>query len=236
VSPTPSCATAPLKSETAADVEIKLKLQQTVSLMEEKMRKKDQKFRDFQKKMQPFTLPLVEASKAKVYDSKALFKKGIEQLASNLFPGKHCKMKAEVLMDVMQSYMLFNGKSAQSLKNNAVAHIKNLFRSWKLVKAGDMSPVGAFKTSTIEALHGVIDENNEGLFPSLKAVSKARKLMDEEVCRIIGYECCPTQYGEMFFMDLNKTLRLLLKACNLYDLAQRESVQIALAIDGADLI
>ena len=84
--------------------------------------------------MQPFTLPLVEASKAKVNDSKALFKKGIEQLASNLFPGKHGKTKAEVLIDVMQSYMLFNGESAQSLQNNAVAHIKNLFWPWKLVK------------------------------------------------------------------------------------------------------
>jgi hypothetical protein len=105
-----------------------------------------------------------------------------------------------------------------------------------IVKAGDTSPVGAFKTSTIEALHGVIDENNEGLFPSLKAVSKARKLMDKESCRIIGYECCHNQYGEVFFMDFNKYLRLLLKACNLYDLAQHESVQIALAIDGADLI
>jgi len=105
-----------------------------------------------------------------------------------------------------------------------------------IVKAGDTSPVGAFKTSTIEALHGVIDENNEGLFPSLKAVSKARKLLDEEACRIIGYECRRTQYGEVFFMDFNKSLRLLLKACNLHDLAQRESVQIALAIDGADLI
>jgi len=199
VSPTPSCATALCKSETAADVEMQLKLKQTVSVLEEEMKKKDQKFRDFQKKMQPFTLPLVEASKAQVYDSKALFKKGIEQLASNLFPGKHGKTKAEVLIDVMQSYMLFNGKSAQSLKNNAVAHIKNLFRPWKLVKAGDTSPVGAFKTSTIEALHGVIDENNEGISPSLKAVSKARKLLDEEACRIIGYECRRTQYGEVFY-------------------------------------
>ena len=49
--------------------------------------------------------------------------------------------------------MLFNGECAVSLRQNATQHVKALFRPWKLVKAGDTSPVGAFKTSTIEALH-----------------------------------------------------------------------------------
>jgi len=39
-----------------------------------------------------------------------------------------------------------------------------------LVKAGDVSAIGAFKSSTIEALQNVIDENNDGYFPSVSAV------------------------------------------------------------------
>ncbi len=48
------------------------------------------------------------------------------------------------------------------------------------MKAGDTLPIGAFQTSTVDALHKVIDENDEGLFPGLKAVSKVRKQLDEE--------------------------------------------------------
>jgi hypothetical protein len=40
------------------------------------------------------------------------------------------------------------------------------------LKAGDTSPVDALKTSSILALHNVIDENNDGLFPSASAVSR----------------------------------------------------------------
>jgi hypothetical protein len=145
-------------------------------------------------------------------------------------------MKASILMDVKRDHMLFNGESALSLRQNAVDHVKSLFRAWKLVKSGDTSPVGAFKTSMIEVLHNVIDEQDERLFPSLKAVGRVKKLLDEEAKRLIGYECKVTKYGEVYFINLNNALRLLLKACGLHELAKTESVNIALAIDGADLI
>jgi hypothetical protein len=164
------------------------------------------------------------------------FKRGIEKLASNIYPGKHNKTKAQILLEVMQDHQLFGGDAAVSLKTTANDYIRNLFRPWKVVKAGDTSPVGAFKTSTIEVLHKVINAGNDRLFPSLKAVGKAKKLLDEEAVRIIGYECKQTQYGEVYFINYNKALRLLLKASGLCELATTESVNIAFAIDGADLI
>ncbi len=89
--------------------------------------------------------------------------------------------------------MLFNGECAVSLRQNDTQHVKALLHSWKLVKAGDTSPVGASKTSTKEALHKVIDEHNKGLFPSLKAVVKAKKLLDEEAFCVTGYQHEPTK-------------------------------------------
>ena len=82
----------------------------------------------------------------------------------------------------------------------------------------------------------MIDEDDDGLFPSLKAVSKVKKVLDQEAVRLIGYECKRTKYGEVYFIDFNKSLRLLLKACGLHEVAIKESVSIALAIDGADMI
>jgi hypothetical protein len=83
----------------------------------------------------------------------------------------------------------------------------------------------------------VIDDGNKaGLFPSATAVSRTKKLLDDEAARLIGYEWKQTKYGEVFFINFNNALRLLLKACGIHDLARSESIQIALAIDGADMI
>lgn len=103
------------------------------------------------------------------------------------------------------------------------------------MKAGDTSPVGTFKTSTIEALHKAIDEKKEGLFPSLKAVTTMKQLLDEEAKRLVGYEYKGMKYGEVWFLNFDNSLRLLLKACGLNELATTQSVSIALVIDGADL-
>jgi hypothetical protein len=220
-----------LKSKRAKEIEDKLKLQAEVLLLQGELKLKAQKFNDFKKKMQPFNITADNS-----FDPHEQFKKGIERLATNLFPGKHSKTKAQALMDVMEQYSLFNGESTASLKRNAIDYVRQLFRPWKLVKAGDTSAVGAFKSSTIEALHKVVDEKDDRLFPSLKAVCKARKLLDQEAMGLIGYECKKTKYGEVFFVDFDKSLRLLLKACNLHETAMNHSVSIALAIDGADLI
>jgi hypothetical protein len=52
---------------------------------------------------------------------------------------------------------------------------------------------------------------------------------------MIGYEHKDTVYGSVFFINFQKALRLLLKACHLHDRATRERVKISLVIDGADL-
>jgi hypothetical protein len=218
-------------SKIAKEVDERLKLEKEVSYLQGELEAQNKKFLAFHKKMQPFTVRPGDTS-----DGYKQFKEGIERLASNIFANKHSKTKAAALKDVMEHYSLFNGESAASLKHNSINYIQQLFRPWKLVKAGDISPVGAFKTSTIDALHKVIDESDEGLFPGLKAVSKARKLLDEEAVRLIGYECKKTIHGEVFFVDFNKSLRLLLKACQLHDIAINDSVSIAFTIDGADLI
>ncbi len=63
-----------------------------------------------------------------------------------------------------------------------------------------------------------------------------KKLLDEEAIRLVEYECLTTKYGEVYFLNFNNALRLLLKACGLSELATTQSVSIAIGIDGADLI
>jgi phosphoribosyl-dephospho-CoA transferase len=56
-------------------------------------------------------------------DSQECFKRGIERLASMIFSGKHSKTKAEVLMEVMEEYMLFISESAKCLKQKSINYV-----------------------------------------------------------------------------------------------------------------
>jgi len=103
------------------------------------------------------------------------------------------------------------------------------------VKAGDLSSVGGSRTSTINTLRNVIDETGEGLFPSPTTVNRSRALLDEYGKEAVGYHRRETKYGEVYYINFEKAFRLLLKACKLDELAEKESVKVALTVDGADL-
>jgi hypothetical protein len=74
-------------------------------------------------------------------------------------------------------------EAAETLKLHSVAYVMSLLHSWRILKAGDTSRMGTFKTSTILALCHVIDENKK-----------------DGVIRLIGYGCKQTKYGKVFFI------------------------------------
>jgi len=114
-------------------------------------------------------------------------------------------------------------------------YIRHLFRPWRIVKAGNVGAVGAFKSSTINALQNVIEDKEEDLFPSISSVSWARSLLDKHGTEVIGWRREDTKYGEVFYLHFQKALRHLLRACNLHGIAEESSVKITLTVDGADL-
>ena len=138
-------------------------------------------------------------------------------------------------MEAIVTGNLFNGEAAKMLNEKIRAYIRNLFRPWRLVKAADVAAMGAFKSSTINALRDVVDENDEDLFPSVSTVSRVRRLLDDHGSQLIGWTQVHTKYGEVFYLNFEKALRLLLKACKLHELATTTSVKLAITVDGADL-
>ncbi len=159
----------------------------------------------------------------------------LELALSKIYPGKHAATKAKLLVDEILSGRLFEGEAKSAVDIYIRSHVRELFKPWRVLKAGDVSPIGAFKTSTVKALNDVIDEKNQGLFPSPTSINRARALLDDYAFQQIGYERRMTKYGEVYFINFEKALRFLLKACHLHDLATKEPVKISLAIDGADL-
>jgi len=167
-------------------------------------------------------------------DDLANFARLIEGSLSHL-KGKHATTKAKILVDAVFNHNLLNGTVATLVKEKMRHYIRHLFRPWRIVKAGDVGAVGAFKSSTIDALRNVIDDKEEDLFPSISSVSRARSLLDKHGSEVIGWRREDTKYGEVFYLHFEKALRHLLRACNLHSIAEESSVKIALTVDGADL-
>jgi hypothetical protein len=105
----------------------------------------------------------------------------------------------------------------------------------KLVKAYDCSSIWAFKTATVKALHGILDEGKAGLFPSTSSVDRTRKMLDDYCMQIISCERKITRHGEVYVIHHERVIHLLLKATGLYEKAQRTQVSLAFTADGAAL-
>jgi hypothetical protein len=138
-------------------------------------------------------------------------------------------------MEAIVTGNLFQGEAAEMMDEKIRAYIHNLFCPCRLVKAADVAAMGAFKSSTIYALRNVVNEKSEDLFPSVRTVSRVRRLLDNHGIQLIGWTQVRTKYGAVFYLNFEKALHLLLKACNLHELATTTSAKIALSVDGADL-
>ncbi len=160
---------------------------------------------------------------------------GAIERAFSCLKGKHASKKARILVEAIMSGNLLKGEAAVAVNDIIKQYISNLFRPWKLVKAGDHSSVGGFKTTTINTLRNVIDQDGVGFFPSASSVNRARALLDDFGAEVVGYSRRMTRYGEVYFLNFERALRLLLRACNLHDLATTSSVKLGLSVDGADL-
>jgi len=159
----------------------------------------------------------------------------IEKILGTILPGRHAHEKASLLINALCSEKMLKGEGEKIIQEKNRIHIRNVFKEWKLLKAFDCSSVGAFKTSTLQAMRSVLDENNSGFFPSPSSVDRCRRLLDDHGRNLVGYERKVTKYGEVYFMNFDKVIRLLLKATGLYRKAQVSNVSISFTADGAAL-
>jgi hypothetical protein len=157
----------------------------------------------------------------------------LDKFFSIHYPGKHAKSKAKLLLNALSSENLFNGEGAGLLAEMNRLYVQNVFKDWKVLKAFNCSPIGAFKSSTVKALTSVLDEGKIGLFPSPSAVDRARQMVDKYAIEKVGCQREITKYGEVYFLNYDHVIQLLLKATGLYEKVQQSSVSISFTADGA---
>lgn len=160
----------------------------------------------------------------------------IDKVFSVHYPGKDPQTKAKILLEALSGGILFHGEGVALLQELKRLYVRDIFKDWKVLKAFDCSSIGAFKTSTVKALHSVLDDQKIGLFPSPSSIDRARGLLDKYTMSEIGCRRELTKYGEVYFMNFDKVIRLLLKATGLYEKAQRTRVSLSFTADGALLL
>jgi hypothetical protein len=221
-----------IKDVCAVEVKVqlaqKLHYDEQVHLLESKLKRAEQETYEIKSKLK------TEVIKGKTVEEQICHT--IEQSCSEVLPGKYCKNKAALVLSALQSEQLMKGEMCAALSTYPKKNIQNMFRPSRLLKACDLGPIGSFLTGTIECLRQVIDESKEGYFSSSTAVSRARIALDNHAFNLVGWTKENTRHGEVFFLNKEKLLRLLLKATNLHELARTESVKISMSIDGADLV
>lgn len=161
--------------------------------------------------------------------------------AFGIMKGAHAATKAAKLLELISTGLLFTGQGPSMLESMHRDFVKNTFSPWKLVYASDMSPAGSFRTATVLGLTEFFDplEEEDGsrkqrMFPSSSTVSRERLALNKYAKERIGFERKESPYGEIYYINPKKAIRLLLEASGLTKYAQEGPVHIAVTSDGAN--
>ncbi len=111
------------------------------------------------------------------------------------------------------------------------------FAPWKVLKAIDLSAVGGLNYNGIEALRTVegLELYERGVLPSRSQIQRASYELHDIGQTLIPFSKKESELGEMFQYDYEKFIRFILKTFRLSEVAQRESIELCITLDGAEL-
>jgi hypothetical protein len=144
---------------------------------------------------------------------------------------------------LMSSGLLFKGSGVSILQSMHRYFVRKVFRPWKLVYSSDMAPAGAFRTATVSGLSKFFDspdtDNEEDdkekrLFPSASTVARERQALNKYALREIGLQRRDSQYGEVYHVNPEKAICLMLDASGLITYAKEGTVHQAITSNGAN--
>ena len=155
--------------------------------------------------------------------------------------GSHAETRVAKLLELISTGLLFDGAGISIPESMHRDNVKKQFSPWKLVYASDMSPAGSFRTATVSGLTEFFDEIDDvggcpklRMFPSASAVSRERQALNRYALETVGLTRRETAYGEVYYVNSEKAIRLLLEAAGLTEFAKQGPVNIAVTSDGAN--
>jgi hypothetical protein len=154
----------------------------------------------------------------------------------------HPVTRLRVVCDVLFKNAIFGVESTRAVldeiyKKYIYMDQRRVFLPWKILRAIDMSIAGSLNYNGLETLRSVeeLGHYQRGILPSRSQIQRASYELHNIAQEIIPFGKKESQLGEMFSYDYECFIRYILKSFHLYEIAQRESVEICMTLDGAEL-
>jgi hypothetical protein len=80
-----------------------------------------------------------------------------------------------------------------------------------------------------------LKDHERGILPSRSSVQRCSKELHDLGQETIPFKKVPSELGEMFHFDYEKMVHFILRAFALHEITQRESVELCITLDGAEL-
>ncbi len=107
-----------------------------------------------------------------------------------------------------------------------------------MLKANDRAINGGINFTGLESLRKVeeLEEYQKGFLPARSSVQQCAANLHLLGQSLIPFEKVECQLGEMYQFDYEKMIRYILKTFSLQGIAERESVELCITLDGAELM
>jgi hypothetical protein len=114
---------------------------------------------------------------------------------------------------------------------------RSVFSPWKVLRAIDLSSVGGLNYNGLETLRNVeeLERYQRGVLPSRSSVQRASYELHRIGQSLVPFEKKVCAIGEMYEFNYERYLRFILKIFQLEVIAQFESVELSITLDGAEL-
>jgi len=126
---------------------------------------------------------------------------------------------------------------AEMYKRHYFKEQRGLFAPWKVLRAIDQSAVGGLNYNGIETLRSVegLEKYERGVLPSRLVVQRASYDLQEIGQTLVPFEKKESNLGEMYQYNYEMFVCFILKIFGLEDIAQTESMELCIKLDGAEL-
>ena len=124
------------------------------------------------------------------------------------------------------------------LKEVSTKYARNtVFLPWKVLKSMDLAINGGINFTGLEALRKVegLGDHQRGFLPSRASVQRCAAQLHDLGQDLIPFEKVDSQLGEMHQFHYEKLVRFILKMFSLHELSLKESVELCITLDGAEL-
>jgi len=114
---------------------------------------------------------------------------------------------------------------------------KNIFLPWKVLRSIDLEINGGINYTGVEALRQIeeLQKYQQGFLPCRTSIQKCAAEYHQLGQNLIQFEKVNSDLGEIYQFHYEKLIRHILKTFRLDEIAQQESIELSITLDGAEL-